>query len=249
MKKLFILTFAFLFASQLYAEIFIYGPGIPTPPITKLAQKYEANTKQKIVLQTGPTNLWLENAKKNADIVFSGSTEMMDGFINLMPNKLDFKNIQVLNIREAGIIVRANNPKKIVKFSDILKPNVKVMVVNGGAQIGLHEDMALKNKERDNLIKLRSNIAFIAPNHKVAMEEWKKDSSYDALITWKPLAKVLGDENAKFISLDNKSILYRALEISVAKDSKQKQEAQQFIDFLKSKEAQAVWVEYGYIAN
>ena len=56
---------------------------------------------------------------------------MMDGFIKAMPNSLNVKDVEVLNIREAGIVVRKNNPKNIKKFADILKDGIKVMVVDG----------------------------------------------------------------------------------------------------------------------
>lgn len=61
---------------------------------------------------------------------------MMDSFIKTMPNQLSSNDVNVLNIREAGIIVRPNNPKNIKSFDDLLKKGIKIMVVDGAGQVG-----------------------------------------------------------------------------------------------------------------
>mgnify|MGYP003500760834 FL=1 len=43
----------------------------------------------------------------------------MDSFIKTMPNQLSSNDVNVLNIREVGIIVRPNNPKNIKSFDGL----------------------------------------------------------------------------------------------------------------------------------
>lgn len=238
-----------LLGSALKADIMVYGPGGPAPVLKELAKQFETQTKHKVQVVAGPTPSWIEQAKKDADIIFSGNSSMMDGFIKTLPKQLETNNIQVLNIRQAGIVVRPDNPKNIEAFDDILQDGVKVMVVDGAGQVGLYEDIALRNGKRENLAALRKNIVFYAPNSKAAVEKWNQDKSIDALIIWSHWAHTLGSDSAAFVSLKADEVIYRAAEIAVSNTSKQKDIAQQFIDFVRSNDAQEVWSKWGWQAN
>ncbi|WP_027327241.1 extracellular solute-binding protein [Helicobacter pametensis] len=238
-----------LLSSWLWGDILVYGPGGPAPVLKKLALLYNQTSQEKVIIHAGPTSSWINKAKKNADIIYSGNSSMMDSFLDLMGNKLNPSDIQVLNIREAGVIVRPTNPKKITRFSDLLKDGVKIMIVNGAGQVGLYEDMALKYGKRSNLVDLRKNIQVIAKNSKQAIELWEKDPSIDALIIWRHWATVLGKDKARFIRIDKNNNIYRASEIAITTHSRKKEEAQKFIDFLQTKEAQNIWREEGWISN
>ncbi len=191
-----------LLGSGLKADIMVYGPGGPAPVLKELAKQFEEQTKQKIQIVAGPTPSWIEKAKKDADIIFAGNSSMMDGFVKALPKQVDAQNIQVLNIRQAGIVVRPNNPKKIKKFDDVLQKGVKVMVVDGAGQVGLYEDIALRKGRQENLSALRKNIVFYAPNSKAAVEKWNGDKDIDVLIIWSHWAKTLGSENVSAALLE-----------------------------------------------
>lgn len=229
-----------------FAELLVYGPGGPAPVLKELAQQFEAQHGEKVKIIAGPTAQWIDNAKKNADIIFSGNSSMMDGFIKALPNALNHTNIEVLNIREAGIIVRKENPKNIKTFNDLLKNGIKIMVVDGAGQVGLYEDMALKSGKQENLVNLRKNIAFYAPNSKMALDKWNEDSSIDALLIWSHWAKVLGEDKVKFISTKKDFVIYRAAEIAITNTSKNKQNAKAFVEFIQTKQAQKVWQKWGW---
>lgn len=247
MKKTLLL--ASLMSAFLSAEVYVYGPGGPAPVLKELASMYEQKTGEKVIVTAGPASAWMEEASTKADVIYSGNSAMMDTFISKLGGKLSAEKIEVLNIREAGIIVRPNNPKKIKNFKDLLKKDIKVMVVNGAGQVGLYEDMALKHGKRENLIALRKNIKVFAPNSKSAVESWNSDSSIDALIIWKHWANVIGSDKAEFVRSGKGSVVYRASEIAVVNDSPNAKQAQDFINFIKSPEAQKVWVENGWIST
>ena len=149
MKK--ILFASLLISSAVYAEVIAYGPGGPAPVLKELATEFEAKKGKKVKIVAGPTGQWINQAKADADIIFAGNSSMMDGFIKAFDGNLDVKNVEVLNIREAGIVVKKGNPKNIKSFKDLLKANIHVMVVDGAGQVGLYEDMALKNGKRNQL--------------------------------------------------------------------------------------------------
>lgn len=134
--------------------------------------------------------------------------------------------------------------QKILKiFEDILKDGINVMVVDGAGQVGLYEDMALKSAKRENLVKLRKNIKIYAKNSKAAVDEWNNNPNIDALIIWSHWAKALGDDKALFIK-DKNAVIYRAAEIAPTKKGLENKKALEFVDFIKSKEAQKVWKKY-----
>ena len=230
-------------ASFLNAEVLVYGPGGPAPVMKELALKFEEKTKEKVVVTAGPTSSWFKKARKDADLIFSGNTSMMDGFIKRIPS-LNLEDLVVLNARPSGIIVRPNNPKNIKSFEDILKDNVNVMVVDGAGQVGLYEDMALKDGKRENLVKLRKNIKVYAKNSKIAIDEWNNNPNIDALIIWSHWAKVLGDK-ALFIE-DEKAAVYRTAEIIPTKKGLQNKQALEFVKFIQSKEAQKNWKKHAW---
>lgn len=76
-----------------------------------------------MIVAAGPTSAWIDKAKENADLIFSGNTSMVDDFAKKIPS-LSLENLSVLNVRPSGIIVRPNNPKNIKNFEDILKDGV-----------------------------------------------------------------------------------------------------------------------------
>lgn len=239
-----------LFASGiLYADVLVYGPGGPAPVLKELAQEFNKNSKDKIEIIAGPTSQWIDKAKQDADIIYSGSSTMMDSFIKTMPDQLSSNDINVLNIREAGIVVRPNNPKNIKSFDDLLKKGIKIMVVDGAGQVGLYEDMALKDGKVENLINLRKNIIYYAPNSKAAVIEWNENKAIDALIIWSHWANSIGKDKAEFISLKSSNVIYRASEIAITKNSQNKKIAQKFIDFINSNQAQSIWEKYGWEAK
>ncbi|AWI34856.1 extracellular solute-binding protein [Helicobacter apodemus] len=247
MKK--VLFLVGVFSVFAYAEVRIYGAGGPASAVKELALDYEQKTGQKVTIIAAPPSTWIQEAKSQADIILSGSSIMMDNFVQQMEGKLDSKNIQVLNIREAGILVRPGNPKRIKGFEDLLNKKLKILVVNGSGQVGLYEDMALKNGKIENLIALRKNIAFVAPNTKIALEKWNSDSNIDVFIAWRHWANVLGKDKAEFIPSGKENVIYRASEAMVVKDSPNASEAKKFLEFITNKAAQKVWEAKGWIAN
>ncbi|MCR8696932.1 MULTISPECIES: extracellular solute-binding protein [Campylobacter] len=241
-----ILFASLLFSSAIYAEVIAYGPGGPAPVLKELATEFEAKKGKKVKIVAGPTGQWINQAKADADIIFAGNSSMMDGFIKAFDGNLDVKNVEVLNIREAGIVVKKGNPKNIKSFKDLLKDNINVMVVDGAGQVGLYEDMALKNGKRNHLLKLRKNIVYYAPNSKMAVDRWNSDDSIDALIIWSHWAKVLGEDKVDFVQAGKDFIIYRAAEIAVTSSTKNKEVAMEFIKFVQSKDAQKVWKKWGW---
>lgn len=245
MKKIFLLL-SLLFTSSklLFAEtVNIYGPGGPAPVMKALAKQFESQTNHKINLVAGPAGKWLDMANSNADIIFSGSEFMMNTFAKKIKS-LDKNSIKILNLREAGILVRPGNPNKIKSLKDLIKKNLNVMVVDGAGQISLWEDIAAKNGDYKRVANLRKNITFFAKNSGIAVQEWKKNKSIDAWIIWKHWQVKL-KSIADYVSL-KKDTIYRTSDIALTSKGIKNIAAKKFYDFVSSSKAQDTWIENGW---
>jgi hypothetical protein len=122
----------------------VYGPGGPAPAMREAAAEFGRTTGIQVEVTAGPTAKWLAKAKSDADIVYSGAEFMMTDLIAAMEGAVDEATVMPLYLRPAAILVRPGNPKRIQDFPDLLKPGMKVLVVQGAGQTGLWEDMAGK---------------------------------------------------------------------------------------------------------
>ncbi|MDE6978259.1 MAG: substrate-binding domain-containing protein [Helicobacter sp.] len=243
MRKIFIFC---AFIALAHAELFVYGPSGPAPVINELARQFSEKTGEKITIIAGPFAQWIDQAKENADVIYAGNSSMMDFLVAQMPQQLSHNDVRVLNIREAGIVVRPGNPQHIHRFEDLTRDGIRIMVVSGAGQVGLYEDMALKGGDRSVLVKLRKNIRFYATTTAEAIDRWNSDNTLDAFIVWEHWGISLGKREATFVRADSAHILYRAAEIAITKTSPNRQQAGEFVEFLQTQESQEVWRKMGW---
>ncbi len=57
--------------------LYVYGPGGPAPAMKEAATAFEKTSGVKVEVSAGPTPQWLDKAKTDADLIFSGSETMM----------------------------------------------------------------------------------------------------------------------------------------------------------------------------
>ena len=67
----------------------VYGPGGPLPAIKEAADAFGREKHIRIVVTGGPEPKWLHDAQQNADLIFSGSEDMMSDFQVAMQGALD----------------------------------------------------------------------------------------------------------------------------------------------------------------
>ena len=126
--------------------LFVYGPGGPLPAMKDAAAAFERKTGAHIVLTGGPTGAWLAKARGDADVIFSGAENMMTDYVRQLGDtaggagpragRIDESTIVPLYLRPAAILVRKGNPKRITRFEDLLRPGMKVLVVQGAGGEG-----------------------------------------------------------------------------------------------------------------
>jgi accessory colonization factor AcfC len=229
-------------------DLRVYGPGGPEPAIREAAQQFEAAHGIKIDVTAGPTGKWIDAAKADADLIYSGSETMMTDFMNAMEGELLAATVVPLYLRASAILVRPGNPKHIKGFSDLLAPGVKILIVNGAGQNGLWEDIAGREGKMETVKALRSNIAIYAKTSGDARQIWITDRSIDVWLTWTIWQ---GDDPglAEIIAIEPELRIYRDAGIALTRRGQDKATAKEFIKFLESPAAAAIFQKRGWIVQ
>lgn len=233
-------------SATLAADLNIYGPGGPLPAMKEAAAAFGKLKGIEVSVTAGPTSKWIEKARQDADLIYSGSEAMMTDFVAAMDGQIASVEVQPLYLRAAAILVRPGNPKKIAGFADLLKPGMKVLVVHGAGQTGLWEDVAGRTGKIEEVRALRANIGAFAPNSAVARQTWTEDGSFDAWLIWN-IWQVSNPTLADPVDLDAAHRVYRDTGIVPTTRGKDKADAAAFIAFLKSAEGAKIFQKWGWI--
>jgi accessory colonization factor AcfC len=237
-----------LTAAPVTAEevVLAYGPGGPLPAMKEAADAFSRSHGARVEVTGGPTDTWIEKARADADVVFSGSEHMMTDFVKAMDGRIDESTIVALYLRPSAILVRPGNPKKVRDLPDLAKPGLKVLVVQGAGQTGMWEDMAGKQGELGLLRALRKNIAAHAANTGVAKQLWTQDKTFDAWIVYN-IWHVANPGIADLVPVSEKYVVYRGCGVALTTRGKAKAAAARFAEFLQSKEGAAIFAKWGWM--
>ena len=101
-------------------DLNVYGPGGPAPAMKEAAEAFGKQHGIQVKVTAGPTPAWAEQARQDADVLFSGAENMMSGFATTLPGVFDLRDARTLYLRPSAILVRPGNPKGIQGFKDCL---------------------------------------------------------------------------------------------------------------------------------
>jgi accessory colonization factor AcfC len=221
----------------------VYGPGGPLGPMQESGRMFSQAHGMEVRVTAGPTPKWIEAARQNEDLIFGGAEYMLTEFILKNPDLVDPKTRTSLYVRPAGILVRPGNPKKIKSLKDLTRTGVRIVDVNGAGQLGLWEDLAGVH----GLIPgIQKNIVLSVGSSAEAIDKWKTRPELDAWITYESWHYRL-KEVTDLVRLPRAQRLYRGTPIAITSRSQQRDPAQQFIDFLKTPAAHAVFQKWGWL--
>jgi accessory colonization factor AcfC len=229
--------------------IYVYGPGGPAPAVKEAAQVFGAANRVKVVVASGPTPKWVDKARNDADVLYSGSENMIREFRKAIPNAFDPSTAEPLYLRPVVILVRRGNPKGIHGVRDLLKPGIKILVVGHAGQIGLWEDVAGRTGDIDMVRAFRRNIVFpAAPNSTAALQQWKSQKDIDAWLVWNIWA-VADPGVADVVPVEEQYRIYRDTGVLLTRKGATNPKVRAFVDFLKSKEGRAIFVKWGWVGD
>jgi accessory colonization factor AcfC len=235
-------------AGQDTPVLHVYGPGGPLPALKEAADAFGKEKHIQIVVTGGPEPKWLYDAQQTADLIFSGSEDMMSDFQVAMQGALDPTTITPLYLREAAILVRPGNPTHIKGLQDLMKPGHRILVVNGAGQKGLWEDVAGRQGDIASVAKFRANIAIVSSNSGDARTDWINDKSLDAWLIWN-IWQVSNPSLAEIVSIDEAHQIYRDCGIGLTTQGKSRPEAREFIRFLQSPQGAKIFQKWGWIVQ
>jgi len=232
-------------AAQEAAAIHVYGPGGPAPALSDCASAFNARNGANVIVTFGPTGRWRDQASRDADMFYSGAENMMTDFVQIFATQIDVASIEPVYVRSATIMVHKGNPLKIEHFGDLLRPGVRVMVVQGSGQTGLWEDIAGRIGDIATIKALRRNIVAFEPDTATAHEVWNGSNPPDA---WIALASEHGahPDESDVIALEPNLAIVRDAGIALTKAGEGKSEAKAFYDFVRSPDCLALFKRSGW---
>lgn len=247
-RSLLTLLVALALAAPAKADpLYVYGPGGPAPAMNEAAKAFSKKTGREVQVVSGPTSEWIERAKANADVIYSGSETMMSDFVAAMDGRIVASEAQPLYLRASAILVRKGNPKNIRGLEDLFRPGHRILVVNGAGQNGLWEDMAGRTGEISKVRALRRNIVFYTRNSGEARQAWIRDPTLDAWIIW-TIWQVANPDLADLVPVEERYRIFRDTGAVVTSEGKRDSHAARFINFLRSPEGARIFGRWGWIA-
>ncbi len=226
----------------------LYGPGGPYPAMREAAAAFGQARGVRLEVTAGPTGKWLDKAKGDADLIFSGAENMMTDFVKAMDGRIDEASITPLYLRPSAILVRPGNPKGIKGVADLFKPGLKVLVVQGAGQNGLWEDVAGRKGDIRSVKALRGNIVAFAANSAEARSLWTERTDIDAWLIWN-IWQVANKDLASLVPTEKDYTIYRDCGVALTKQGKEKPLAREFVAFLQSKEGAAIFAKWGWLTD
>jgi accessory colonization factor AcfC len=222
----------------------VYGPGGPAPAMKEIAAAFLAGTGHEVIVTAGPAPRWIEQARADADLIFSGSEQMMTGFVAAHGAIVE-DSIVPLYLRPSAILVRKGNPEGVSGVASLLEPGIDIMVVDGAGQVGMWEDVAGRLGEVAALRAFRDNIAVFAPNSGAAREIWTTNQDLDAWLIWNHW-QIDNPDIADMVSTEPELTIYRSTSIGLTTVGAAKPAAAAFVDYLQSDAAAAIFDAHGW---
>ena len=224
----------------------VYGPGGPMPAMKEAAAAFGAAHGITVEVTAGPTPTWIDKAKADADVVFSGSETMMTDLIGAFGGQLDPAAAQPLYLRPAAILVRPGNPGHITGIKELLNPGHRVLVVNGAGQNGMWEDVAGRLGDIASIRTFRSNVVAYAANSALARQAWTEDKSLDAWLIWS-IWQVSNPTLADQVAIEPEYRIYRDTGVALTQRGTAKPDAKGFTAYLTSADGAKIFAKWGWI--
>lgn len=225
--------------------IHVYGPGGPAPAMKEAAATFGKANGVEVIVTAGPTPQWSDAMKADGDVVYSGSEVMMSDFVSIFDGLVLPDTVAPLYLRPAGILVRPGNPKRIRSFADLLKPGIRIAVVDGAGQQGMWEDIAGRNGDIATVKSFRRNIVLYGKNTALALKGWKADPTIDAWVTF-PIWARANPGVADVVPLDANRLVYRDAGVALTTRGQGKAGAQAFVRFLAGPQGAAIFRKWGW---
>lgn len=242
-----LLVVAGIGAVQAESRIVAFCGSASKPAMEEAARSYEAKTGTKVELLFGGSGTMLAQMKlaRKGDVYIPGSPDFME--IAEKQGLVDPATRRILAYLVPAINVQPGNPKNIRVLADLARPGIRVGIGNPESVcVGLY---AVEILDRAGLLKeVQPNIITHAPSCD-ATEALVSLKKVDAVIGWDVFPKWNpGRMEAVFLKPDQLPRL-AYIPAAVSSFTKERGLAVGFIDFLASKDGQAIFAKWGYLSS
>ncbi len=232
--------------SQKKQESIMVGAGAGLKPaLDPVAEIFTAKTGIKVEYSYLCSAMVLTNMQltRTGDIMVPGSQHYMD--LAIEKEVIDPDSVAIAGFMIPVIAVQKGNPHNITSLKDLTKPGLKVGVGEPEAlavgrltekmlkELGLYEDI-MKNV----VLTAGSASKLVLP---LAM------GNLDAEINWMATCMAFADK-VDIIKIDPNKLKYSVAPIGMTVYSKKKEASMKYLEFVKSKEAQDIFKNYGFAA-
>jgi molybdate transport system substrate-binding protein len=223
--------------------------GAASKPATELAAKrFEEKTGIKVDLTFGGSGQVLSQMMLagQGDLYFPGSSDYME--LAKKKGAVLPETERIIVYLVSTINVQRGNPRDIKTLADLLKPGLKVAIANPeNVCVGAYAvEIIMKNFTREEKAAFRRNLV----NYTESCEKTATAVSLkmaDAVIGWE-VFEHWDPDRIETVSLKPAEIQRVGyIPIAVSAYSKNRELAQQFIDFLLSEEGKAAFKEFNYL--
>ena len=212
----------------------VYGPGGPHHVIEECAALFgERNGVSVAVIRALPHDLE-RRLREDGDLYFGGAEYMLEEFDRQNPGVLDRESMEKLHPRRIGILVRKGNPLQIKGVEDLAAEGVDLLDVK-------LEKMRQFHGPDSNL---RRNIRRYEYTGQQGVSAWRSTPTLDAWVTYRTWYLQLEDD-ADFIEIPGE-IGQRYTPMALTRHTQHREEALEFISFLKSETARRIFEEHGW---
>ena len=231
-------------------RLLVYAGAASKPPTEEAARLYEEQTGVAVDVVFGGSGYVLSQMKlaKQGDLYFPGSSDYMekakrDGDVFAETEKVIVYLVPAINVQKG-------NPRGVRTLEDLTKPGLRVAIANPeGVCVGAY---AVEIIERELSPQAKAAFKRNLANYTESCEKTATAISLkmaDAVVGWR-VFQHWDPDRIETIPLPKEQILRIGyIPIAVAKYTKQRAEAQQFIDFLTGPDGQKIFAKYHYFAT
>lgn len=247
MKKIFIIL-CFILNSLVFADTLTISAAASLKEVmTDIKSEYEKTyPSDKIIFNFGGSGALQKQIENGApvDIFISAATKQMNELVN---KNLILPNSNFILLENSIVLIKPKNSKlKVSSFNDLIKPEVKKIAIGEISSVPVGQ----YSMEIFNNLKINEKISnkLIYGKDVLSVLSWVESDNVDLGIVYKTDAisstKVIIIANAPANS--HKPVEYP---IGIVKGSKNIGKSQQFIKFLKSNKAKALFKKYGFLTK
>lgn len=213
-------------------KLLIVGPGGPYEAMKEAAEAFSRLKGVAVEVVKGPPEKWFE---QQTDLIYGGAPNMLQDFMTAHPQAIEPGSLRNVYNRQIGIIVRKGNPKGIAELADLGRESVKLLDVK------LETMGNFQSKVPDRTEPIYRSVT----TGEQGKEAWRSLPELDAWITYKSWYFVLREET-EFIPLTSVSGSLRPTPVAITAWTRKKNLAQDFILFLESEAAHAIFQKRGW---